>query len=124
MSYNLSGSVMVGGVIPWLKTFTNTPALPPAYVECNGQTLNDPQSVFHNQLIPNLNGSGGTTKRFLQGITSSGATAGADSHTHTASNTYGWDLVRVCMGYNPSFHLTNQSNLPYYYEVVFIMRIK
>ncbi|MGB9771913.1 MAG: hypothetical protein ACPLX7_08045, partial [Candidatus Kapaibacteriota bacterium] len=71
----------IGSIIAWHKDFTNTPSLPYGWVECNGQTLNDPASPYHNQVIPNLNGdpnganSPGLSEKasmFLRGGTSSG----------------------------------------------------
>lgn len=71
----------IGSIIAWHKDFSNTPSLPYGWVECNGQTLNDPASPYHNQVIPNLNGdpngadSPGLSEKagmFLRGGTSSG----------------------------------------------------
>lgn len=71
----------VGSIIAWHKNFSNTPSLPFGWVECNGQTLNDPSSPYHNQVIPNLNGdpnganSPGLSEKigvFLRGGTTSG----------------------------------------------------
>ena len=60
--------VPVGAIIPWVKDLTNTPSLPEGWVECNGQTLSDTESVYDGQTIPDLNSS----NRFLRGNTSSG----------------------------------------------------
>jgi len=71
----------IGSIIAWHKDFANTPSLPYGWVECNGQTLNDPASPYHNQVIPNLNGdpnganSPGLNEKagmFLRGGTTSG----------------------------------------------------
>ncbi len=71
----------IGSIIAWHKDFSNTPSLPYGWVECNGQTLNDPASPYHNQVIPNLNGdpnganSPGLSEKvgmFLRGGTTSG----------------------------------------------------
>ncbi|MCI0530361.1 MAG: hypothetical protein L0Y74_00175, partial [candidate division Zixibacteria bacterium] len=70
--------VPIGAVVAWLKTYANTPPLPPNFVECAGQLLIDPQSPFHGQTIPTLTGG-----RFLRGATSSGATGGVTTHSHT-----------------------------------------
>lgn len=73
----------IGSVLAWLKTFTNTPALPSGWVECNGQVLSDADSVYNGQTIPDLNGN----NNFLRGNSTSGGTGGAStydlSHTHT-----------------------------------------
>jgi hypothetical protein len=121
----------IGAVIAWLKSYTNTPAtLPAGWVECNGQTLNDSDSCYDGQTLPNLNASGGGTQRFLRGSTTSGTTGGADSynHTHAAGNT----LIRgtqgssgICWDGNyASSGASTAPALPSYYEVVWIMRIK
>ncbi|GAH18087.1 unnamed protein product, partial [marine sediment metagenome] len=75
--------VPVGTVLPWLKSYTNTPALPDEFVECNGQVLDDGDSVYDGQTIPDLNGG----NRFLRGAATSGTTGGAATiniaHAHT-----------------------------------------
>jgi len=63
------GIVPIGSIVAWHKSLSGTPALPGGWVECNGQTLNDPTSPFHNRGVPDLNGSG----RFLRGSATSGA---------------------------------------------------
>lgn len=74
------GVVPIGSISAWHKSFTNTPALPDGWVECNGQVLSDADSVYNGQTIPDLNGDG----RFLRGNSTSG-TLQADefkSHNH------------------------------------------
>src|SRR5205814_3327315 len=78
-SVNSLGTVPVGGIVAWHKTFANTPALPCQFVECNGQTLSDAASAYNGQVIPNLN----SNNKFLRGNTTSGGTGGATTHTHT-----------------------------------------
>ena len=139
----------VGAVVAWLKSLTNTPALPANWVECNGQTLSDAASVYNGVVIPNLNGSGSTTKRFLRGHTASGAVGGEDTHTlseaelpaHShvvptcSSGNFGNQSGRpiqgdsaLTNGNNPATQNTGSgsahNNLPSYYEVVWVMRIK
>ena len=131
------GCIPIGGVISWLKSFTGTPALTAEYVECNGQVLSDAESVYNGLTIPNLNGSGATTKRFLRGSITSGTTGGTETHTHTippttvATATCGGQGFTVggqghlhaagcgCSGFTGA-----SGTLPSYYEVVFVMRIK
>lgn len=116
----------VGGVIAWLKSYTNTPALPDGWVECNGQTLSDGDSVYNGQTIPNLNASGGGEKRFLRGSTTSGTTGGADSvstgapSATSANGTSGSTPPQV----PTDAHTHSVSTLSAYYEVVWIMRVK
>ena len=82
MTTAIFGLNPVGAVIAWLKSYTNTPSLSAQgrteYVECNGQTLSDAQSVYNGQVIPNLNNSGGAGSNvFLRGNTVSGGTGGS-----------------------------------------------
>ncbi len=65
----------IGSIVAWLKSYANTPALPSGWVECNGQTLSDADSVYNGQAIPNLNGD----NRFLRGNSTSGGTGGEES---------------------------------------------
>jgi hypothetical protein len=60
--------VPIGTILAWHKNLTGCPALPAGWVECNGGTLDNPDSPFHGQAIPNLNGD----KRFLRGGSVSG----------------------------------------------------
>jgi len=111
-------NVPVGGVLAWLKTYTNTPALPSGYVECNGQTLSDAGSVYNGQVIPNLNGN----NYFLEGNSTSGGTGGGSTHNHTPTN--------EAAGYNsggsnyPLDSIASANNLPPYYNVVWVLRVK
>jgi len=75
------GIVPIGSVIAWHKSLTGVPALPDGWVECNGQTLDDEDSLLHGQVIPNLNGHasganspglGRKEKMFIRGGTISG----------------------------------------------------
>lgn len=116
--------VPVGAVLPWLKSYTNTPqTLPSAFVECNGQVLNDTASVYHGQTIPNLNGSGGT-KRFLRGSTTSGTTGGSETHSHVLPSGHVTSTNAGTQTPNSGTSTDPESTLPSYYEVVFILRVK
>ncbi len=119
-NYVDGSSIPIGGVVAWLKDFPNTPALPDGYVECNGQVLDDEDSVYDTQTIPDLNGSIGT-QRFLRGETTSGGTGGTETHTHTIPDQNKWSILELAKG----AEITNAAaTLPSYYEVVWIMRIK
>ena len=118
------GNAPVGGVMAWLKSFPNTPALPASWAECNGQVLDDPESVFHGATLPDLN----VSQRFLRGAGTSGGTGGSESHTHGVdlninggSATQGADFVMVPPG---SYSTAPASTLPSYYEVVWVMRVR
>ena len=110
--------VPVGSVVAWLKSHTNTPALPRGWVECNGQTLDLPGSPYHGLAVPNLNGVGGAENRFLRGGAQSGETGGAESHNH------GVELID--RGAKRVVNVASKapaSNLPPYYEVTWILRV-
>ena len=134
-------SVPIGAVLSWLKTFANTPSLPAGFVECNGQVLNDGESVYNGQTIPDLNGD----NRFLRGNATSGATGGSSTHTlvigeipshahgitfGTATLTAGSDLGKPTTPSTDDLLTTAKGgggaheNKPPYYNIVFIMRVK
>lgn len=71
------GNIPIGGIIPWLKSFTNTPSLPTGWVECNGQVLDDSDSVYDGETIQDLNGN----NSFLRGNSTSGGTGEISSGT-------------------------------------------
>ena len=132
----------VGSITAWAKNLTGVPALPANWVECNGQVLSDAESPLNGQTIPNLNASGGGTKRFLRGSTTSGTTGGEDahalsvaelaSHTHTIPIGTTGSGAAVVGTLTPSSTYntgstgsgTAHNTLPSYYEVVWIIKIK
>lgn len=140
-------TVPIGAVIAWLKSFTNTPALPGNFVECNGQVLSDGDSVYNGQTIPDLNGD----NRFLRGNSTSGGTGGSSTHNHQWGATEVSGGIEITMGggssgsqmgasYNSSgsaiditssgsalvapLYTSNNSTLPTHYDMVWVMRIK
>lgn len=115
--------VPIGAILPWAKNIQGVPTLPDNFVECNGQILDDPESPLHDQTIPDLNGEG----RFLRGSSASGAEGGSTTHSHTITgvpnrNNGGYHSDWDCAMNGDA--VTDASNLPPYYEVVWIMRIK
>lgn len=73
--FNFMMNIPVGCIIGWAKSLVGTPqTLPQGFVECNGQVLSDPQSVFNGRTMPDMNDSpGGTEGRvFLTGGPTSG----------------------------------------------------
>jgi len=119
--------VPIGSIIAFAKTLTNTPTLPSKFVECNGQTLSDANSVYDGVTIPNLNGN----NNFMRGNATSGGTGGAATHTHsdgdhnhtqTFSDGVGAAKTEGFGGGAHSHAAT--SNLPPYYNVVWVIRIK
>jgi hypothetical protein len=78
-----AGLVPIGGVIAWLKSFTNVPTLPDEYAELNGQVLSDAQSPFDGQTLPNLEGSA----ELCPALTSANWTVGTGWTFGTSPNT-------------------------------------
>ncbi len=136
----------IGAVVAWMKTFENTPTnLPPGWVECNGQVLNDTNSLYHGRAIANLNGVSGVQPRFLRGATTSGTTGGTQTHSHISTSTryssgnhgvganteFGSSGTAEVGMSNPTYTASGErlltsttDTLPSYYEVVWIMRVK
>ncbi len=123
-------NVPIGSVLPWLKNFPGCPSLPGNFVECNGQVLDDPNSPFNEQTIPDLNGE----SRFLRGSSTSGNSGGSDTHYHANNipvvNREHVDYFRPPRGdfisliTTPNPNTSTDSSLPPYYEVVWVIRIK
>ena len=102
----------------WLKSYTNTPALPPEWAECNGQILARPGSPYNGQALPDLNGAAGSDKKFLRGSAESGATGGAESHNH--------GFILIDRGTKRTINIASKdpaSSMPPYYEVTWVMRV-
>jgi hypothetical protein len=113
----------IGGIIPWLKSFTGVPqTLPDSYVECNGQIIYDADSPLNLKTLPNLN----STNTFLRGNTTSGGTGGG-AHGHTASTLDHSANVNGAgtSGFSSStLTLVSKTANPSYMDVVYIMRKK
>ena len=121
-----AGVLPVGSVTFWLGSYANVPTLPSEYVQCNGQVISDPQSVFNGVTLPNLNGASSGVNRFLRGAKSGGTVAGSmvtnETHTHTGDS-----AVNGLSGSTTVFAGTvvgSASSLSYYYGVIWIARIK
>jgi len=120
-----------------------TPALPDGWVECDGTQLSDSDSPFHLATLPDLN----STQSFPRGSITSGSTGGEDTHTLITSEMPAHTHTTAFYGNNSTGtsyiigSTTNtggagaqgssstggdgaHNNLPVYYEVVFIMRVK
>lgn len=134
----------IGSVFAWLKSFTNTPGLPDGWVECDGSVLDDSDSVYDGETIPDLNGD----NIFVRGNSTSGGTGGSSTHTlsqsempshlHilpfvvgsgvnviTPSGTTNVPSPTVASPItNSTGGSTAHENKPPFYDVVWIMRIK
>jgi hypothetical protein len=116
------GVVPVGAIIAWHKNWP-APALPPEFLECNGQTISDAESPLNGSAVPDLN----ATHCFLRGHTVSGDTGGAETHSHTIPS-LNHNLDSPDAGGSGDTLTTDAtdetSSLPPYAEVVWIIRIK
>lgn len=134
--------VPIGAILPWLKSLSGTVSLPANFVECNGQTISDVDSVYNNVAIPDLN----TTNRFLRGASTSGSTGGAETVTLTTAelpaHTHPLTMYNANGGGSAGIQESSASGgsggqvtgsagsggafsiLPKYYTVCWILRIK
>jgi hypothetical protein len=110
----------LGIICGWHKSLGAMPPLPGTWVECNGQVLSDPESPFDGVTLPDLNNASGfTTPAFLRGGMTSGTFGGAialPAGDVTVDNNADGSTVSVLSG--------SESFAPYYYEVVWVMRVK
>lgn len=129
VSVTALGAVPIGGMIPWLKSFTGTPALPAQFLEANGQTVADATSPYNGTALPNLV----TNNLFLRSNSTSGGTGGSlsSAHTHCITST----VSSISTGSTASISVVTSVsintgstqiiyNTPLYYDVVHIIRIK
>ena len=122
----------IGSLMAWAKTITGVPALPSGWVQCDGQVLSDADSPLNGQTMPALNAA----NKFIRGNATSGGTGGADTHTHTfsfstdaASGTAaqgGSSTVKYSSTHSHTVAGTSiaANNLPPYYGVVWVIRVK
>lgn len=133
----------IGGITAWAKSFTNVPALPDGWLECDGSVISDSDSPLNGQTLPDLNGD----NRFLRGNSTSGTTGGSATHSLTtaelAAHTHAVNIPNGTGGTGvyaeqsvdtsgPGISETSGStgsgeahnNEPQYYNIVWIMRIK
>jgi hypothetical protein len=121
-------SVPIGGLSAWLKSFPNTPPLQPEYVECNGQTINDPGSPYNGLNVPDLNGAQGGVPVFLRGANASGGTGGNETHSHGLPLNINGGTVATDSDvtvFAPGNYTSDPASIfPPYYEVVWVMRVR
>ncbi len=144
----LNYDMPIGTITAWHKNMStynnvNLPPISSQWVECNGQTLNDPESVFHQQVIPNLNGASGTVsspgntytaQMFLRGGTTSGVGQVDElkSHNHNYMGIGAYHLFNDGANYNIPAVVTTLTTTaiggsetrPVNMSVVWIMKIK
>jgi hypothetical protein len=119
---NVIRDVPIGTVVAWVRDLPSPSpdlTLPSGWVLCSGQVLADSASPLNGRTIPNLNGN----NLFLRGDTASGGTGGSDSHDHGG---YSDDTAAGSDYQSTSYYsqTSNVSNLPPYYEVLWVMRVR
>lgn len=114
---SLAGPTPIGGVVAWFKNKPGVPPLPDHFVECNGQTIDDPESPLNGVTVDDLNGAG----HFLRGGNTSGIVGGSDTFAITTVDFTGsGTTVNVpTTDYSPG-----ASPIPLHTTVVWVMRIK
>ncbi len=110
--------VPIGGTIGWYKNTPGVPALPANFVECNGQFLDDPESLLHGQMMPDMNTG---VQRFPRGGLVSGLTGGIDTFaTASADNSgLGTPFTVVTPDFSPG-----AVPIPPYQTTVYVIRVK
>lgn len=111
----------------------STPYLPVNWLEANGQTVSDSESPYNGVALPDLI----SPNSFFRCSSTSGATGGSNSHTHSVpyggwSSSAGWSSGVLSAGINSGGNEVmtgnnttgSTSTLPTYYEIVPIIRIK
>lgn len=123
----------IGTVIARTTYYAKTPSLPQGWVECNGQTISDSDSMYNNKTVPNLNGSIITgNSRFIRSAYTSGQFGGTGSHYHKGVTGPANDAVNSTssggtfaeMLHIHYFTTGSTSTFPPYYTVKWIIRIK
>lgn len=109
------GALPIGCVVPYFQDLTGVPTLPDEFMVLSGGVVDNANSPLDGETLPDLNSG---TQRFIRGSTTSGGTGGSDTHTHTAApsgDTHNTDGSGTL--------LSTESNLPKYYQIVWITRI-
>lgn len=94
--------------------------LPPGWLECNGQVIDDQDSIFDGETLPELL----TAERFLKGDTTSGQVGGALSKTTSIPSATAQIGAGAPNGADRNHSHTITDIRPPYFVVVWIMRIK
>lgn len=117
----------LGSIIPFDDSYIDAGVLPTGWVWCDGSIINDNLSPFDGELSPALNGTTDENKRFLigaSGVEGTGTEVGSKSHVHSqveSGRTY-YDDDDI-NGYDENW-LEDNSNIPKYYEIKYIMRVR
>jgi hypothetical protein len=114
----IAALVPIGIVLPWFKDLPGVPALGANFVECNGQVLNDPESLLDGQTMPDINTG---IQRFIRGGASSGTTGGIDSFGTALADNAGIGTAQnfVTIDFSPG-----AQPFPPYVTAVYVIRVK
>lgn len=97
----------VGSIVAWHSGLAGAPALPSAWVPCDGQLISDPGSPYLGQFLPDLNGEarylrGGLVSGTMQddttavnGLSAASSTSGDHSHTVFSSGLHSHNRTDV-----------------------------
>lgn len=105
----------VGSVVAFIQT-----TIPSGWISCDGSTITDSDSVYYGQTSPDLNGTTDTDSLFLRGNTTSGGTGGTIEHTHV----YSIDEMNGSTNSYAAIEFLSAPNIPKFFGVKWIMRIK
>ncbi len=106
-----------------------TPELPDNWLECNGQSVSDSDSPFNGTTLPNMNGTGDSTKGFIRGVIgATDLTVTDPTHTHNVTVPSEFNHTgtgsSAYVGQDGTFSTTTSRAIPPYVEMVWIIRIK
>ena len=114
----IAALVPIGVVLPWFKDIPGVPALGENFVECNGQLLDDPESLLDGQFMPDINTG---AQRFIRGGLNSGTLGGIDSFATAQADNAG-------VGTPQTFVTTDFSPgampFPPFITAVYVIRVK
>ena len=121
-------SVPIGSIQSWAKNLPGVPALGAGWLECNGQVVADAASPMNGQFLPDLNGAQGGPPCFLRGALTSGNTGGSETHSHAVDLNVNGGTAQAGADYGifppGAYNTAQESTLPTYYTVVWVMRVK
>ena len=98
-----------------------TSTLPDGWLSCDGSVISDADSPMDGETLPALNGTTDADSLFLRGNSTSGGTGGNTSHAHAISSL---EYADNNNNVNERSYPGSASNIPSYYEIQWIMRVK
>ena len=124
----VAAAVPIGTVLAWDKNLPGVPALPEGWLECNGQTINDPASPLNGLNTRDLNGAQGGVAMFLRGAIVSGTIGGSETHSHGLPLNVNGGTVQQGADvtiFPPGTYTSDPaSSFPPYCDMVLIVKVK